>query len=361
MRRRIALVVGLAVVGVVAGCSQEDDQDRPPAVRPVLSIVVKPMNEQRSGFAGTIQPRFQTDRGFQVLGRIIARHVDVGDVVTPGQTLAECDPLPYQLAVRSSEADLARAKSELDRATAKRERTATLTEQKISSQADLDAADQSRDAAAAAVRQAEASLVKSREQLRYTTLIADAAGVVTNVYAQVGQIAPAGTKVMTIARTEVREAVVDLPADVVGGIAVGSAFEIVLQADPSITIGGKVREIGPQADAATRTRRVRITLDRSADPFRLGSTITARPLGGVGGGMIEVPTTALMERDGSTRVWVVDPVARVVRSVPVDVADRTPSSARIVSGLEAGARVVVAGVGSLAEAQAVEFEEGSPQ
>lgn len=361
MKRALALarfaVVLLGLLGI-AGCSPDDENKAPPP-RPVLSVVAKPASARQASFAGTVQPRYQTDRGFQVLGRIIARHVDVGDLVKAGQKLAENEPLTYQLAVRSSEADLARAKSELDRATAKRQRTATLVAEKVTSQADLDADEQAMEAAAASVRQAEASLVKSREQLGYTTLTADADGVVTSIDAEVGQMASPGTKVMTIARTDVREAVVDLPEDVVRSLQPGSPFEIVLQADPSITSGGKVREIAPQADAATRSRRVRITLDRSEDPFRLGSTISARPLVATGSALIEVPATALFDRDGATFVWVLDPAEKVVHAVRVTIADRSDGVVRIASGLEAGARVVIAGAHSLSEGQTVAFDAGT--
>lgn len=175
---------------VLAGCKKDDKETQAPAPRPVLSVIAKTAVERQPTFVGTVQPRYQTDRGFQVLGRIIARHVDVGDVVTPGQRLAEIEPLTYQLAVQSSEASLMRAKSEFTRASGARERTATLVASQASPQSDLDAADRSLETASAAVRQAEASIVKARENLQYTTLTADAGGVVTNVYANVGQTAP---------------------------------------------------------------------------------------------------------------------------------------------------------------------------
>ena len=52
-------------------------------------------------------------------------------------------------------------------------------------------------------------------------------------------------------------------------------FDIALQLDPSMRAAGSVREIAPQADSTTRTRRVRITLDGPPESFRLGTTITA--------------------------------------------------------------------------------------
>jgi RND family efflux transporter MFP subunit len=342
----------------IAGCdSGHGEEPASPIVRPVLSMVVEPANQQQRGFAGLVEPRHQTDRAFQVLGRIIARNVDVGDLVEKGQTIAQIDPLPYQLAVRAAAADLASAKSQLEKTTAQRNRTRLLVEKKASPQADLDIAQAAMDTAAASVRQAEAQLAKAKEQLSYTTLTADIDGIVTSVDAEVGQMASPGVKVMTLARTVVREAAVDVPEDVARSLKPGAPFEIRLQADPSVTTSGQVREIAPAADATTRLRRIKITLDRAADAFRLGATITATPAGAAEWSTIEVPIQAVFEPDGEARVWVVDSAAKTVHSVAVAVAAHDDRIARIARGLEPGARVVIAGANSLTQGQAVKIRE----
>lgn len=354
MKSLAALSLVTLSASFVAGCDKPDEAAKP--VRPVLSVVAKAENQTRIGFAGRIEPRYRTDRAFQVLGRIVRREVDVGDRVARGQRIAENDPLSYQLALRSAEAELASAKSQFERTNAQQARTAILVERKIESQADLDADQQARDAAEASVRQAEAQVVKAKEQLRYTVLTSDIDGVVTTIDAEVGQMALPGMTVMTIARTDVREAVVDVPEDIARSLGVGAPFEIRLQADRLVVMNGKLREIAPEADASTRLRRLKITLDQSADPFRLGATITATPLVAVGPSTIEVPATALFDRDGAARVWIVDEAGGTVRSAPVAVIDRDASIARVGGGLEAGARVVTAGVNSLTEGQPVKIE-----
>ena len=357
MSRALGVALGLVGSIALAGCEDGGRQSAPAPVRPVLSVVAKLSDQTQIGFAGTIEPRYRTDRSFQVLGRILSRSVDVGDAVRKGQPIAQNDPLFYQLAVRGSEASLLSAKAQLEKTEAQKQRTSRLVQEKVSSQAELDAAQQALDAAAASVRQADAALAKSREQLGYTTLTADIDGVVTAVSAQVGQTASPGVTVMTLARIDVREAVVDMPEKAARALGVGAPFEIRLQAKDEIRMSGKVREIAPEADAATRLRRIKITLDRSVDPFRLGSTITATPLvATTGGSTVDIPASALFERDGATRVWVVDPDAKAVRSAPVEVAERGPRVVRIASGIEPGARIVVAGARSLAEGQAVKLD-----
>jgi membrane fusion protein, multidrug efflux system len=164
---------------------------------------------------------------------------------------------------------------------------------------------------------------------------------------------------MTLARTDVREAVVDVPEDIARSLEPGAPFEVSLQSDPSITTSGEVREIAPEADESTRLRRIRIALDRSSDSFRLGATITAVPAGQADRSTIDLPTKAVFERNGETRVWVVDCGTMTVRSVAVEVVSRDETIARIARRLQPGARIVIAGANSLAEGQAVEIGEGS--
>jgi len=354
MKRVSVVILAAASLLTLGGCNSETKAPAP--VRPVLTTEARPAGERTVSFTGTIQARYQTELGFRVLGRIIARNVGVGDLVKPGQALAQLDPTVLDLAVRSSEADLAKSQSQLSNATAAEARGATLLERKVTTQADFDALRQAREAAAASVEQAQANLAKAREQRGYATLSSDLDGVVTTTDAEVGQTVAPGQKVMTLARTDARDAVVDLPGDVTRRLAAGAPFAIELQADPSIRTTGKVREIAPQADAATRTRRVKITLDEFTAAFRLGATISATPRALPADPVIELPLSALLERDGKAFVWVVDRSARTVRTVPVEIAQRDEHGVRISGGLERGAQVVVAGVHSLAEGQAVKID-----
>lgn len=359
MRRALLLIPAAALAGMLAVCKSEADgaqAQKPP--RPVVSIAIAPRQDQQTGFAGTIQPRFQTDRGFRVLGRLVERRVDVGDVVAPGQVLAQIDPQLLDLAVRVSEADLAKARAQLANTTAAEGRISALFARQVANQADFDNARQALEAATAGVKQAEANLAKAREQRSYATLTADEAGVITSLDAEIGQTVGAGKKVMTVARTDVREAVVDIPDVMTRSMSQGASFAIRLQADPAVSASGRLREIAPQADAATRTRRVRITLDQNIEAFRLGATITAFPTRQAAAQPVfEIPAAAILDRNDGPHLWLLDPKTRTARTVPVELAERDEHRARIVGQLQAGARIVTAGVNSLSEGQSVKFDE----
>jgi RND family efflux transporter MFP subunit len=349
----------LGSVALLVGCKEEPHAKAQPP-RPVLSVVATPQTARTLGFAGTVEPRYKSDIGFQVLGRIVSRDVNVGDVVKQGDRLARLDPVAYALAVRSAQADLASATARLENAAATEARQRKLLFQDISNQAQFDAATQVHESALAGITRAKAELEKAEEQLSYTELRADFDGVVTTVAAELGQVVQSGQTVVFVARPEIREAVVDLPEGIGRDLKAQGRFDIALQVDPSVRTAGSVREIAPQADPATRTRRVRITLDSTAQSFRLGTTITATVTTQASPG-IELPATALLERDGKTMVWVIDPATRTVSTQDVTIAARERSFVRILDGLTAGSRVVVAGVNSLTPGQTVKIPDGAFQ
>ena len=149
-------------------------------------------NRQGLGFTGTVEPQYRAILGFRVLGRLIVRHASVGDVVHKGALLAALDPVALELAVRAAAADLSNALAQLANATATETRQRTLLEQKTTTEAQFELAQQAREAAAAAVVRARANLAKAQEQLGYAELRSDFDGVVTAVDAEVGQVVSAG-------------------------------------------------------------------------------------------------------------------------------------------------------------------------
>ncbi len=99
----------------------------------------------------------------------------------------------------------------------------------------------------------------AQDQIGYTELHASFDGVVTAWSAEVGQYVQNGQAVVTVARPDIREAVVDIPDELIGRSARPWSSRCIAQAAPDITATARVREIGPLADAATRSRRVRLT------------------------------------------------------------------------------------------------------
>lgn len=351
----------MASLIVLSGCDQSSPAGATPP-RPVKSVIAHPIATANATFAGVVQPRIETTLGFRTLGRIIARRVEVGDVIRKGTLVAEIDPLALRLAVTAAEADLRNAEAQLENAGITDRRKRSLAATNAGSVADLDAAVQGLKSAQANVVQAQASLAKAREQLSYTELRAEFDGVVTATSAEVGQVVASGQSVLTMARLEERDAVVDIPEPQLALLRLGAPFDIALQLDGDVTTTGVLREIGPQADGDTRMRRVKIALQQAPEVFRLGSVIHARARReGTDAPFIPLPASAILNRDGADYVWTVSPADRklTLRRVELAAAPDDAAHVRVRAGIEEGDEVAVAGVKDLAEGQTVGLSQGS--
>ena len=177
----VLLLSGAALLG---GC--DSTSPPPPPVRPVLSAVAQQQTSALHAFAGTIEPRYTANLAFRVLGRVIERDVKAGDNVKKGARLAALDPVPLDLAVKDARAGLANAEARLANALATERRRRTLLEEGHVPPQQLEAAEQARQAAEAAVTQARSALDKAIEQRSYAELSAEFDGVVTAVDVEVG-------------------------------------------------------------------------------------------------------------------------------------------------------------------------------
>ncbi|WP_263261452.1 efflux RND transporter periplasmic adaptor subunit [Pseudomonas sp. RIT-PI-S] len=354
MKRWFALPLVL-----LAGCS--DDAPPPEPIRPVLSATVVAVDQQELGrFAGNIEPRYQSTLGFRVSGRIARRLVDVGDEVKQGDLLAVLDPTDQQNQLRSREGDLSRVEAQWINAQANSRRQQELFDRGVGSAAQLDRATADLKTSRASLEQAKAAASQARDQLDYSELRADHDAIVTALSAEAGQVVAAGQEVVTLARPDVKEAVIDLPASLVEELAPGLDFYVQAQLDPTAATHATLREIEPQANSATRTRQVRLSLANTPPGLRLGTAISVAvsrrvELRG------ELPLRALQDAEGQTRVWVIDEQAHTVAPRPVKVLERKSETAIVDASVHPGERVVVAGLNSLKPGQQIKNDQGKGQ
>ena len=356
MKRLLPL---LCAAALLPGCSREEPAPEP--VRPVLSIRVVSQSEESLGrFAGNIQARYETNLGFRVPGRIANRAVDVGAEVGPGDLLATLDPTDQQNQLRAAQGDLAKVEAQWINAQANARRQQELFDRGVGAQAQLDIAQTDLKTTGASLDQAKASVRQARDQLNYSELRADHAAIVTAWNAEAGQVVAAGQQVVTLARPDIKEAVIDLPDVLVDRLPADVVFTVAAQLDPSINSLATVREIEPQAQSATRTRRARLTLAQAPQGFRLGTAISVT-LSSAIAPRIELPASAVQTRDGKTRIWVIDDATQTVAPRDVSLLSRDNASVVLAGGVVAGERVVSAGVNSLKPGQKVKVDKDSPR
>lgn len=120
----IALMMGTALI---SSCTKQEEITEE-APRPVLSMTVRQTPATTLRLTGTIKPTIETELGFRILGRMIARNVNVGDVVKKGDVVAAIDPLALELAVRSAQSDVENSDAQLRNAVTTEQRQRALVE-----------------------------------------------------------------------------------------------------------------------------------------------------------------------------------------------------------------------------------------
>ena len=345
--------VALALAAALSGCKEEAEV---PPVRPVLSVKAEVRATETLGpYAGSIQPRYSTDVSFRIFGRMVARMVNVGSAVKQGDELAALDPAVQTLMVRNAQAAVAGAQAQLANAQSEEGRQHTLAERNITPQSQFDVVVQNRETATANLARTTASLRRAEDALSFTQLRADFDGIVTATHLAAGQVVNPGQKVVTIARPDVREAVISVPSALADLLSGNETFDIDVQLEPTVTMKAVgVRSIDPMADPITRTRLVFLTLKDPAPAFRLGITVSVT-LGKKTPPRIELPASALLDRDGKKQVWIVDPATNKVSTREVVLTPSRDGIVAVTSGIAAGERVVTVGVNSLTPGQTVKI------
>ena len=347
-----ALIVASALAFLAAGCRQEAKTE-PPQPRPVRTVTVAKGEVGDSvTLTGDIRAENEVNLAFRIGGRIIERKGEVGDKVEPDQVLAKLDPQDELNALRSAQAALAAAEAQEVEARNNFDRQNHLMEMGFTTRAIFDQANQGLQTAQARVDDATAQMDIAQDRVGFTELRANVAGTITARLAESGQVVQAGQPVFSVARQDGRDAVFDVPAQVLRAAPTDATITIALADDPSVTAKARVRTVSPQADPVTRTFQVRLSLIDHPEAMRLGATDTGR-LQLEGGKGISIPASALTSADRQPAVWVVDPASLTVKLRNVEVQRSDPATVVISSGLEPGDVVVTAGVQALHPGQKV--------
>jgi len=355
------LAAGMVAAGfglILGGCSEEKPAPPPPRLVRTIVVEEKPLVLSAEG-AGTIQARYVNNIGFLVSGRVLTRNVDVGASVKKGDLLASLDPVDYNSRLTAAQSQVTSAQAALDQAAGEESRFKQLLANGFTPQARYDQALKDLQTAQAGVVGAKANLKLAQDQLGYTQLHAPTEGVVTQTGANVGQVVQAGEMVVQLSSFNDRDGVFSISVIYIGAAKVGMPVKVWMQAKPSVTVQGVVREISPNADPVTGTYTVKVTLqDPPADMF-IGAVVVGE-VSNQGREVVTVPASAILQTGDTPEVWLVS-ADNSVKKVPVKVDRFNTDTVTISSGLSKGDRIVTAGVNALNDGQKVTVEKADAQ
>jgi len=348
------LIAGLS--GGVFGCSSSKGV---PSVAPETVSGVAVIAAQTTTVpdwleaVGTVRAAQSSQIASQTMGNIVEIRAQEGDRVQGGQILAVIDDSQPRAAVEqaaaavtSAQKEVSTAESELALAQSTLKRYQQLYEKKSLSPQEFDeiktrsqSAGSRLDLARAGEAQASAALTQSRTSLSNTQIRAPFAGLVTEKKADAGTFASPGTPLFTLedAQRYRLEAMVD-ESDV-RLVHMGEAVPVLLDSMENAEFRGKVAQIVPAADPASRSFLVKIELPADA---RIRSGLFGRahfPRGSRSA--LLIPQKTIVERGQLRGVFVID-ANRIAQLRYVTLGKVSGEQVEVLSGLQPGEKLVAA-------------------
>ncbi len=341
---------------VLAACSDATSSSTDPRTQPPLvrTETVEISVQSERSFSGIVAARVQSDLGFRIPGKVLARLVDAGQTVKRGQALMRIDPTDLRLAMRAHEEAVAAAKARMRQTSDDEARQRDLVAVGAVSRSAYDRAKAAAEAARAELNAAEARADVARNETGYAVLLADADGVVVETLAEPGQVVNAGQVVVRVAHAGRREAIIELPETL--RPAIGSTGRATLYGS-ALTGPAKLRQLSDAANRHTRTFEARYVLEGALADAPLGSTISVQISNGRSAPALQVPIGAIFDPGKGPGVWLVEGETPRVTWRAVQIAGLSSEAASVVGNLEAGDRVVALGAHLLHEGEHVRLAQ----
>ncbi len=350
-----SLLMALVAALLTTSCSRQEAVAEP--IRAVRTMTVASDSAGGSHeYAAEVRARTESRLGFRIGGKIARRNVELGDSVKAGQVLAQLDPHDSKLNQDAARAALSAAQVNHEQAAADFTRFRELKGQGFISAAELERRETTLKAAQASLEQARALASLQGNQAAYSTLVADAPGVITGVDGEPGMVVAAGAPVVRLAHDGPRDVVFAVPEDKVGQLReAGSkpgALKVRLWSGGAL-LPASLREVSAAADPATRTFLAKA--DVGGAGVRLGQTATVLVELPRVPGVARLPLAAVTQFQGKTVVWLLDKATLTVRPQAIEVAGADGNSVVVAAGLSTGQVVVTAGVHTLTAGQKVKL------
>lgn len=354
-RRGLRATLVCAAALALAACSKPA-----PAPEPVRAVRTQTVAAGSAAgvreYAAEVRARTESRLGFRVAGKMVERTAEPGQQVRAGQVLARLDATDLRLGQDAALAASRAAQTGYELAAAEFRRYQELRAQGFISGLELERREAALKAQQAQRDQALAQAGVQGNLAGYAALTAPVAGVITGVDAEVGAVLAVGAGVLRLAHDGPRDAVFAVPEDQLAGMRARLGKPGALKVRPwggGALLPATVREVAAAADPATRTYLVRADLGRAA--VQLGQTVTVLDELPRTEGVVRLPLAAVMQHQGQTAVWVVDPARMSVQVQPVVVAGTDGDTLVVAAGLSPGQVVVTAGVHLLTPGQPVKY------
>ena len=348
----VVIVIGVSTFRSASADTETLGQATPTPVS-VLPVRYEDAAQAETRFPALITARRESALGFPAGGQIAHLHVDVGDRVEEGQSLAFLDTRALEAQRQAAQADLAAAQADARLANVTLDRQRQLVAQGHVSPQALDEASARAAAADARIAAAAAAEAALAVQIELSGLQAPYAGIVTARHFDDGASVGPGVPVLTLVEAGVLEVRVGLPAQDAARLNPGGAYQVELASGAAITV--TLRAATGVIDA--RDRSVSAVFDVSEDAqvsagamARLVMPYELEERG------FWAPVAALSEgRRGLWSVYalVADGEAFVLEPRPVEILHTERDQVYLRGAVQTGEQILAGGVHRVAPGQRV--------
>jgi RND family efflux transporter MFP subunit len=351
--RALFLILSLALLA----CTPSDEPQSA-ATTTVRSVKTVTASRYAAGktrvLSGYLQAGRITDLSFQVQGQVLEVLAAPGDQVVEGQLLARIDPNPFELRVKTAEADLQRARADLRESAEIYQSQKRVYEQQYISKTTFERASAEFSRAESGVSSAESRLALARRDLAHTRIKAPFDGVITKRSLEPFQMVASSIAVFEIQGESELEVSFLLPENLADKVLIGTRIEIAHPDAAQLPIPAVITERSIKTD--------------TKGSFPVVASVIEPPPGLLAGVAVEVRLTeqatnehillpeaaAAVDETGQHYVFVYLPQSSTVTRRPIIRNWHSEDRITVHSGVSEGDIVVVAGVEFLRDGQAVE-------
>ena len=334
MKQGLTIAVAIALATSLIACKQEETAPPPKPVQVNLLEIKNDNQAQEFTYSGTIDPENTALVSFAVPGVIEDVAVEEGQFVKQGQLLANIDDTEYRNALFIAAATLTQAEDMYNRLSSLYNKGSLPEKDFIDIQTK--------------VAQARANKEINAKHIRDSKLKAPFTGIISRKMIELGSTAAPGIPAFQIVKTDQVYARIAVPEGQVGDLLKGMASGVFVKT-LNQTFNGNITIINPQADPVAKTYDVKVKLDNASGRLLPGMIADVTIRTGKKVEVMTIPAKAIVrDADGIAYVFTANKEGTALRK-RVEVKAVTGANELVVTGLNLGDKIVIAGQSRLKE------------